>query len=54
MGSIFYIAILIIDVIVILDIFKSSIDSTKKILWTLAVIFFPVLGALIYWFVGRK
>lgn len=54
MGSILYIAIIIFDVIVILDIFKSSLDSTKKILWTVAVIFFPVLGALIYWFAGRK
>ncbi len=47
-------AILIIDVYLILDVFKKSWDTGKKVIWTLIILIFPVLGALIYWFVGRK
>jgi len=54
MSYLIYIAILVIDVVVILDIFKQSWDTGKKIIWTVVVIIFPVLGPILYWFVGRK
>ena len=46
--------ILIIDIVVILDILKSNKDMEKKVLWIIAVIFLPIVGPLLYWFMGRK
>jgi hypothetical protein len=46
--------ILIIDIIVIVDILKSNKDNEKKILWIIAVVFLPVLGPILYYFLGRK
>jgi len=54
MSTLTYIAILIIDVIVILDIFKQSWDGMKKVVWTLIVLILPVLGPIVYWLVARK
>lgn len=54
MSYLIYIAILVIDVVVILDIFKQSWDTGKKIIWSVVVIIFPVLGPILYWFIGRK
>ena len=54
MMSILYIAIIIIDVMVIMDVLKGNKDGEKKVLWIVAVIFLPLLGPLLYWFMGRK
>jgi hypothetical protein len=54
MGRLISLLILVIDIIVIIDILKSNKDSEKKILWIIAVVFLPVLGPLLYYFVGKK
>ena len=54
MGRLISIAILILDVIVILDILKSNKDMEKKILWIIAVIFLPLIGPVLYYLIGRK
>jgi hypothetical protein len=54
MGTLISFLILVIDIIVIIDILKSNKDSEKKILWIIAVVFLPVLGPLLYYFVGKK
>jgi len=54
MGKLLYIAIIVIDVIVILDVFRGSKANDKKILWTLAVIFLPLLGPILYYVIGKK
>jgi hypothetical protein len=46
--------ILIIDVVVILDILKGNKDMEKKVLWIIAVLFLPLLGPLLYYFIGKK
>jgi Phospholipase_D-nuclease N-terminal len=46
--------ILVIDVLAIVDIVKSSKDNEKKILWIVVVIFLPVLGPILYYLLGRK
>lgn len=48
------IVILVLDIIAILDIVKSSRDTGKKVLWTLLVVFLPFVGMLIYFLVGKK
>ena len=42
------------DVLVIIDIVKSNKDTEKKVLWIVAVVFLPVLGPILYYFLGRK
>jgi len=54
MGRLISLAVIVLDVIVILDILRSNKDSEKKILWTIAVVFLPLLGPLLYLFIGRK
>lgn len=54
MGRFISLIILIIDVVVIFDIVKSNKDTEKKVLWTIAVVFLPILGPLLYYFIGRK
>lgn len=46
--------ILVIDILVIIDIVKSNKDTEKKILWIIAVVFLPILGPILYYFIGRK
>jgi hypothetical protein len=46
--------ILIIDIIVIVDIVKSNKDTERKILWIIAVVFLPLLGPVLYYFVGKN
>ncbi len=54
LGSLAGLIILIIDIIAIVEIFKSSRDSMSKLLWTLLILFFPLGGLLIYYFLGRN
>mgnify|MGYP003447502995 FL=1 len=54
MGRLISIIILIIDVVVILDIVRSNKDTEKKVLWIIAVIFLPILGPILYYFIGKK
>lgn len=54
MGRLIYLAVIVLDVIVILDILKSNKDMEKKILWVIAVIFLPLLGPVLYYIIGRK
>jgi hypothetical protein len=54
MGRLISFIILIIDIIVIVDIVKSNKDTEKKILWIIAVVFLPVVGPILYYFIGRR
>ena len=45
---------LIIDVVVVIDILKGNKDKEKKMLWIIAVVFLPVFGPILYYFIGRK
>lgn len=53
MGRFISLVILIIDIIVIVDIVRSDKDTEKKVLWIIAVVFLPVLGPLLYYFLGK-
>lgn len=54
MGRFISVIILVIDIIVIVDIVKSTKDTERKVLWIIAVVFLPVLGPLLYYFLGRQ
>ena len=44
--------ILIADIYAILNIFQSSAKTAEKILWTLLVLFLPLIGLVIWYFAG--
>ncbi|MFA5946833.1 MAG: PLDc N-terminal domain-containing protein [Patescibacteria group bacterium] len=52
-GGLIGLIILILDIVVIIEIFKSSKDMVTKLLWTLLILLFPLVGLLIYYFLGR-
>jgi len=52
-GSLIGLVIFVLDIIVIIEIFKSSKDMVTKLLWTLLVLAFPLIGLIIYYFFGR-
>jgi hypothetical protein len=54
MGRLISLLILVIDIVVIIDIVKSNKDTEKKILWIIAVVFLPVLGPILYYFIGKR
>ncbi len=54
MAKLISLIILIIDIVVIFDIMKSRKDTEKKLLWIVAVIFLPVLGPVLYYFLGKN
>ena len=54
MGRFISLIILVIDVLVIFDIVNSSQSTQKKVLWTIAVVFLPILGPILWYLVGRK
>lgn len=38
----------------LIDILKSEFTGSNKIIWLLAVILLSLLGAVLYWFIGRE
>ncbi len=38
----------------LVDILKSEFTGYNKIIWLLLVIFLPLLGLILYYFIGRK
>lgn len=46
--------IFIIPVIALIDILRSEFEGNNKLIWTLVVLFTGVLGAVLYYLMGRK
>ncbi len=46
--------IVILDVIALVEVYGSDRTTGDKILWSLLIIFAPVIGCLLYYFFGRK
>jgi hypothetical protein len=53
-GSFAGLVIFILDIIAIVNVFKSSMNVTAKLLWTLLILFFPLGGIIIYFVFGSK
>ena len=49
------IAIFAIPVIIaLIDILKNEFEGNNKIIWVLVVLFLSLIGAILYYFIGRK
>ncbi|MDP9013985.1 MAG: PLD nuclease N-terminal domain-containing protein [Pseudomonadota bacterium] len=46
--------VLIADVWAIVNVFQSSADTGRKVLWTVLIIVLPVLGFILWYFLGPK
>ncbi|HEV8609821.1 MAG TPA: PLDc N-terminal domain-containing protein [Thermoanaerobaculia bacterium] len=44
--------ILVMDIIALVSLLKSSADSGTKILWAILIILLPVLGMILYFLMG--
>jgi hypothetical protein len=53
-GSLIGLVILILDIVAIIEIFKSGKDLIAKLLWTILILLFPLVGIIIYYFFGRS
>lgn len=54
MKGLLSLAILVLDSIAIIDVLKSSMSSGKKALWIILILILPVIGLILYFFIGRK
>jgi len=42
------------DIWAIINIFQSSVSNEKKLLWTLVVVLLPLLGLILWFFLGPR
>ena len=54
MEFIFGIIVLVLDIWAIINIVGSSASTGAKILWSLLIIFLPILGFIIWFFAGPR
>ena len=54
MQALIGLVILVLDIIAIIDAVKSSLDTVKKVIWIAVIILLPVIGLILYFFLGRK
>ena len=54
MKSIFALAILVLDIIAILNVVKSPKDTVKKALWIAIILILPLIGMIAYFLMGRE
>jgi len=52
--SLWGLLVLVADIWAIVNILQSGADTTKKVLWTLLVIVLPVLGFILWFFLGPR
>ena len=53
-NSLWGILVLIADIWAIVNILQSGADTTKKVIWTVVVLLLPVLGFILWFFMGPR
>jgi hypothetical protein len=46
--------IFILDIIAIVDVLKSSMETGKKALWIILILILPVVGMILYFLMGER
>ena len=46
--------VLALDIWAIINVFNSSASTPSKLLWTLGIVIFPIIGFIIWYFAGPK
>ena len=53
-NSLWGLLVLAADIWAIINIFQSSVSNEKKLIWTIAVVLLPVLGFVLWFFLGPR
>jgi len=53
-GGLLGVLVLAGDIWAIINIFQSSVSNEKKLIWTLAVVLLPLLGLILWFFLGPR
>lgn len=53
-NSLWGILVLIADIWAIVNILQSAADTAKKVVWTVVVLLLPVLGFILWYFMGPR
>ncbi|KAK4463181.1 hypothetical protein QBC42DRAFT_266166 [Cladorrhinum samala] len=53
-GGILGLIVLVLDIMVFIEVFQSNRPASHKILWSLVVFLFPILGMLIYYLFSNR
>lgn len=52
---VFFLIPAVLWIIALIDVLKSDFkDSINKLIWVLVIILFPIVGAIIYFMIGKK
>ena len=54
MYQILGIVVLILDIIALIKLWGGSSDMTHKLIWTILILFLPILGMVLYFLLGQK
>ena len=54
MGGIVGLLVLVLDIIALADVLKSSMDTGRKALWIILILLLPVIGMVLYFLIGKK
>ena len=54
MNTLLGLAILVLDIIAIVDCVKGSLATGQKLLWILLILLLPVIGMILYFLLGKK
>ena len=54
MSALLGLAVLVLDIIAIVDCLKSSASTGKKLLWILLILILPVVGMILYFLLLKK
>ncbi len=53
-GGLWGLIVLIADIWALINILQSGADTGTKVLWVVLVVFLPVLGFILWYFIGPK
>jgi hypothetical protein len=54
MGALLGLIVLVLDIVALVDVIKSSVDNGKKILWVILILVLPIIGMILYFVIGKK
>jgi hypothetical protein len=52
--GLFGIIVLVLDIWAIVNVFQSGANTGSKVLWTLLILFLPLVGLIIWFFAGPR
>ena len=54
MGPLLGLIVLVLDIIALFDVLKSSMETGKKALWIILILLLPVVGMVLYFLIGKR